>query len=218
MGISHPLFFMSIYHKFSHITGIILGGGKSQRMGRDKRSLHWEGEPFLDRICRVMNRLFSEVLVVTACEDYDCSHLSVRLVTDHIPQKGSLGGLYTGIMESSNFLNFVVACDMPFLMDECIRRVCLRPTSDVSVVKITNALQPLHARYSQRCAPVVLRMLEQGDLKIQNLFSYPELRMDVMKESLFDDIDQCRQSFNNINTPADLEFARKRASGLSNSH
>ena len=74
------------------MTGIILGGGQGRRMGRDKRCLLWEGEPFLDRVSRLMNGLFDEVLVVTACEDYDCSHLPVRLVTDTIPGKGSLGG------------------------------------------------------------------------------------------------------------------------------
>jgi len=181
-------------------------------MGLDKRRLYWEGEPFLDRVCRLMDNLFDEVLVVTAQEDYDCSHLPVRLVTDKIPEKGSLGGLYTGLMEAQNSLTFVVACDMPFLNRESISRLCLFSDSDVLVVKLSSGMQPLHARYSKRCVPIIEQMMHEGDLKIQNLISRSGLTVKIIEESLFDDIDPYRQSFHNINTPADLEFARKRSS------
>jgi len=199
--------------KFSKISGIVLGGGESRRMGRDKRRLQWEGEPFLDRVSRVMDTLFEEVLVVTAQEDYDCSHLPVRLVTDKIPQKGSLGGLYTGLMEAKNPLVFVVACDMPFLQRKCISRFCLfSGTADVLVVKLSSGIQPLHARYSKRCAPIIEQMIQKEDLKIQNLVTHSDLAVEIMGESLFDDIDPYRRSFMNVNTPADLEFARKTSS------
>jgi len=208
-----PLFFMEKRVKFSKISGIVLGGGESRRMGRDKRRLQWEGEPFLDRVSRVMDTLFEEVLVVTAQEDYDCSHLPVRLVTDKIPQKGSLGGLYTGLLEAKNSLVFVVACDMPFLQRECISRFCVfSGTADVLVVKLSSGIQPLHARYSKRCAPIIEQMIQKEDLKIQNLVTHSDLAVEIMGESLFDDIDPYRRSFMNVNTPADLEFARKTSS------
>jgi molybdopterin-guanine dinucleotide biosynthesis protein A len=195
--------------KFSNITGVILGGGQSRRMGRDKRRLHWEGEPFLDRVCRLMSALFEEVLVVTAQEDYDCSHLPVRLVTDNIPHKGSLGGLYTGLIEAKNTLTFVVACDMPLLLKESISRLCLLSHSDVVVVKLSTGLQPLHARYSKSCVPIIEQMIHEGDLKLQHLVTHSGLSVEIIEESLFDDIDPYRESFMNINTPADLEFFRK---------
>ena len=197
---------------FPDITGIILGGGKSRRMGRDKRRLRFDGEPFLDKTCELMNSLFEEVLVVTAEEDYDCSHLPVRLVTDKIPNKGSLGGLYTGLMEARNSLIFVVACDMPFLNKESIALVCLESRSDAVVVKLSTGMQPLHARYSKNCISLIEQMIYEGDLKIQNLLNRSELSVEIIQESLFDDIDPHRQSFMNINTPADLEFARKMSS------
>jgi len=209
-----PPFFMPTHSNFPNITGVILGGGQSRRMGRDKRHLHWEGEPFLDRVCRLMSSFFEEVLVVTAQEDYDCSHLPVRLVTDKILEKGSLGGLYTGLMEAKNPLIFVVACDMPFLLQESIARFCLGPASDVLVVKLSTGIQPLHARYSKRCAPIIEQMIQKEDLKIQNLVTHSDLAVEILKESLFDDIDPYRRSFMNINTPADLEFARKTFSHL----
>ena len=194
---------------FPNITGIVLGGGQSRRMGRDKRSLQWKGEPFLDRVCRVMGTLFDEVLVVTAENDYDCSHLPVRLVTDKIPNKGSLGGLYTGLIEAERPLIFAVACDMPFLMKESIVRICMTSACDLLVVKLSTGIQPLHARYSKQCVPVIENMIQDDDLKIQNLANFSNLQVEVMDETMFDDIDPSRQSFLNINTPADLEFARK---------
>ena len=212
MGSVPPPFFMGTPPEFPHVTGIILGGGQSRRMGCDKRHLLWEGEPFLDRVCRLMSSLFQEVLVVMAQEDYECSHLPVRLVTDKIPQKGSLGGLYTGLTEAKHSLAFVVACDMPFLVQRSIARLCSEPYSDVLVVKLSTGLQPLHARYSKRCCAVIEEMIHEGDLKIQNLITRPGLTVKIVEESVFDDIDPSRLSFNNINTPADLEFARKRFS------
>jgi len=215
VGFVLPPFFILKRMKFSNITGIVLGGGESRRMGRDKRRLQWEGEPFLDRVCRVMNTLFEEVLVVTAQEDYDCSHLPVRLVTDTISQKGSLGGLYTGLMEAKNSFVFVVACDMPFLQSECISRLCVfSGDDDVLVVKLSSGIQPLHARYSTRCAPIIEQMIQKDDLKIQNVVTHSDLTIQILGESLFDDIDPYRRSFMNINTPADLEFARKMSSHL----
>ncbi|TFG61998.1 MAG: molybdenum cofactor guanylyltransferase [Nitrospirales bacterium] len=204
-----PPFFMPIHHKFSEITGIVLGGGQSRRMGRDKRLLLWDGEPFLDRVCRLMNNVFEEVLVVTAQEDYECSHLPVRLVTDKIPHKGSLGGLYTGLMEAKNTCSFVVACDMPFLNTECIARMCGRSTSDVLVVKLSTGIQPLHARYSKDCVTVIEQKIHEGDLKIQNLVTHPDLAIEILDESFFHEIDPYGRTFMNINTPADFEFARK---------
>ena len=212
MGAIPPSFFMGHQPKISNITGVILAGGLSRRMGQDKRRLHWQGEYFLDLVCRVMDSLFEEVLVVTAQEDYDCSHLPVRLVTDKIPKKGSLGGLYTGLIEAKHSLIFVVACDMPFLSKESITRLCMEPESDVLVVKLSTGMQPLHARYSKRCVLTIEKMIHDGDLKIKNLPAQSSLSVRHIEETLFDDIDPHRRSFMNINTPADFEFARKMSS------
>ena len=195
--------------KIAHISGIVLGGGKSKRMGRDKRFLQWEGENFLDRVCRLLSMSFEEVLLVTAEPDYDCSHLPVRLVTDTIPNKGAIGGVYTGLLEARHPYVFVVACDMPLLLPEVIFRVCSQPESDVVMVRLSTGLQPLHSRYSKSCLPVFENMIHRGDLKIQGVGLAPNLSVSIMDESRFDDIDLHRRSFLNVNTPADFEFARK---------
>ncbi len=182
-------------------------------MGQDKRRLLWDGVPLLDRVSAEMRSLFSEVLVVTAKPDYDCSHLPVRQVHDSILGKGSLGGLYTGLQESRSSVVFVVACDMPFLLKECIARMCSFPDADVVIAKLLSGLQPLHACYSKRSIPVMERMIESGNLRIQDLAVEPTLSVKIMDASVFDDIDPCRKSFVNVNSPADLALARKAISG-----
>jgi molybdopterin-guanine dinucleotide biosynthesis protein A len=205
---------MTKLQKIKKITGVVLGGGQSRRMGQDKRFLEWEGTNFLDKVCLTMGELFDEVLLVTATDDYSCGHLPVRLVTDVIPQKGSLGGLYTGVKEASHPVVFVVACDMPFLNYLVISRLCALPESDVVMGKLSTGLQPLHGRYSKRCCPIMEQMIHEGNLRIQNLANHSSLSVQIIEEALFKDIDPYCYSFLNINTPADLEFARKSASRL----
>ncbi|MCW5781895.1 MAG: molybdenum cofactor guanylyltransferase [Nitrospirales bacterium] len=183
-------------------------------MGTDKRTLEWEGTKFLDKVCFTLGDLFDEIILVTAIEDYPCDHLSVRLVTDAIPNKGSLGGIFTGIKEASYSSVFVVACDMPFLNPSVISRICVLPENDVVMPKLSAGYQPLHARYSKRCSIIMEKMIQEGNLRIQSLIQEPSLSIQIVEEAFFDDIDPLGYSFLNINTPADYEFARKAAAHL----
>jgi len=205
---------MANIKKNSNISGVILAGGKSRRMGRDKRTLEWGGTKFLDKVCFTLSELFDEIILVTAIEDYPCGHLPVRLVTDTIPHQGSLGGLFTGIKEASYGSVFVVACDMPFLNPSVISRLCSLPENDVVMPKLSTGYQPLHARYSKRCSIIMEKMIQEGNLRIQSLIQEPSLFIQIVEETFFDDIDPFGYSFLNINTPADYEFARKAAAHL----
>ncbi len=192
-----------------------MAGGQSRRMGRDKRLLEVKGKPFLDHVCTVLNEVFNEVIVVGSQYDYDCAHLRVRYVTDAIPEKGSIGGLYTGLLESTTPYCFVVGCDMPFLNKDVIQRLCSQPERDVTLVRLATGLQTLHARYSQQCLFVVQEMIAKKELRIQALVDDARLAVQLMPESLFDDLDPHRHSFLNMNTPADLEYGRKLGLGVS---
>ncbi|WNM58184.1 molybdenum cofactor guanylyltransferase [Candidatus Nitrospira allomarina] len=200
---------MTNIQKITNISAVVLAGGKSRRMGKDKRTLEWGGTTFLDKVCLTIGELFDEIILVTAIEDYPCGHLPVRLVTDAIPQKGSLGGIYTGIKEASYSSVFVVACDMPFLNPFVISRLCALPETDVVMPKLSTGYQPLHARYSKRCSFIMEKMIQKGNLRIQSLIQDPSLSIQIVEEPLFEDIDPHGYSFLNINTPADYEFARK---------
>lgn len=200
--------------KHKNISGVVLAGGQSRRMGKDKRNLEWGGIKLLDKVCLTLEELFDEIILVTAIEDYPCGHLPVRLVTDAIPHAGSLGGLFTGIKEASHSSVFVVACDMPFLNPSVISRLCALPDNDVVMAKFSTGYQPLHARYSKRCSLIMEKMIRNGNLRIHSLVQDPALSIQIVEESLFNDIDPHGYSFLNINTPSDYEFSRKTVSHL----
>ena len=94
-------------------AAIVLAGGKSQRMGRDKASLLWEGKTMLERTLGMLLPEFPEIVLVgRTFPDLDPK---VHALTDELPGQGPLGGLVTALSASGREWNFLVACDMPFL-------------------------------------------------------------------------------------------------------
>jgi molybdenum cofactor guanylyltransferase len=190
------------------VTGVILAGGKSRRMGKDKRYLVVGEETLLDRGLSVLRSTFQEVLVVIA-QDSPPLGVDAKVVRDLVPESGSLGGLYTGLMEAVTPWIFVVACDMPFLDQAVITQfTSRRATADIVMAKLATRLHPMHALYGKRCLPVLEQMIQARQLKIQELVSHASLRVRYVTELDLLTIDPSWRSFQNVNTPADLEAAR----------
>ncbi len=190
------------------VTGVLLAGGKSRRMGEDKRYLVVGGETLLERGLGVLRSVFQEVLVVIA-QDSPPVGVDARVVRDLVPECGSLGGLYTGLMQATTPCIFVVACDMPFLEEAVIAEFTRRrATADIVMAKLAARLHPMHALYGKQCLPVLEQMIQARQLKIQELVSHTSLRVQYVTETDLLTIDPSGRSFQNVNTPADLEAAR----------
>ena len=113
----------SEHAKIEGVTGIILAGGSSSRMGRNKALLEVDGSPIITRTYRTLASLFHEVIVVTNSPlDYD--FLPCRKVPDIYPGCGSIAGLHSALAHSSTPHTFVTACDLPFLDPAIIRYLC----------------------------------------------------------------------------------------------
>lgn len=192
-----------------NVTGVVLAGGKSRRMGEDKRFLTVGEETLLTRTTSVMAQLFPEVLVVIAQDSPPLTVSGCTVHRDLIAGCGSLGGLYTGLAKATGQRVFVVACDMPFLNPGMIRWFVDRdPLADIVMARLPRGLQPLHALYSKRALPVLERMAITHALKIQLIASEPSLHTTVILPAEWGKRDALAQSFQNVNTPADLEAAR----------
>lgn len=190
------------------VTGILLAGGKSRRMGRDKRFLQVGEQSLLERSLAVLRAVFERVLVVIA-QDSPELDAAVPVIRDLVPECGSLGGLYTGLKQAVTPHIFVVACDMPFLDPRAVRYVAgLKDQADLVMAKRASGLQPMHAIYSRRCLPVIEEMIKAHQLKIQDIVAHPSLTARVITEAELSGIDPDGRSFLNINTPSDLEAAR----------
>ena len=193
------------------ITSVLLAGGRSRRMGRDKRFIDLDGRTLFERTLSVLEKLFPEVVVVVAELTPDLPKLGHhRVVRDIITDCASLGGLYSGLFHATQPRTFAVACDMPFLNEAIIRRMIeLGAGADVVMVQLTTGVQPMHALYSKSCLPRMRKMIDAGNLKIQQLIEAPELQVRLVEEQELQGTQDQFLSFLNVNTPADLELARK---------
>jgi molybdopterin-guanine dinucleotide biosynthesis protein A len=112
-------------------------------------------------------------------------------------------------MQATTPHTFVVACDMPFLDPAVIAQFTNRGTSaDVVMAKLSARLHPMHALYGKRCLPIIEEMIQARQLKIQEMVSRASLRVRYVTEADLLSIDPSGRSFQNVNTPADLEMVR----------
>jgi molybdopterin-guanine dinucleotide biosynthesis protein A len=191
------------------VSGIVLAGGHSSRLGTDKSFINVNGQSLIEHIVAKLTRLSDDVIIVTNSPDeYD--HLEARLVGDIYPGKGALGGIYSGLRAAANAYSLVVACDMPFLDLNLLRyMIILAREHDVVIPRIGGLTEPLHAIYSKNCLEPIDRLLARGGLKIIDFFS--EVRVRYVEEGEVDIFDPQHLSFFNVNTPNDLEEMKKLA-------
>jgi molybdopterin-guanine dinucleotide biosynthesis protein A len=184
------------------MTGIILSGGKSLRMGENKAFIEIEGVPIIQRIYTLFKELFHEVIIVTNQIEL-FKKFDSKIYSDLLSDKGALGGLYTGLFFSNFHYSFCVACDMPFLNKSLVQYLIKRiGDEDVIVPRTKDGLQPLHAIYSKNCLDPIKEIIEQGKFKIIDI--YHQVQVNIIEEADFISLDPFRESFINVNTPKEL--------------
>jgi FdhD protein len=194
--------------KIPGVTGVILSGGESLRMGSDKSLLPIHGARFIDHVYVRLAELFDEVIIVTNSPEF-YREIPCRKVPDIYPSKGSLTGIHSGLCHAGQEKVFVAACDMPFLSAETIRRLCLeKEEGDVVVPRSGRGVEPLHALYDKRCLPAIEAALDAGEKRIVSFF--PQVRVLEVPEAIFKDCDPEGRSFRNINTPQEYFALRDR--------
>ncbi len=191
------------------MTGIILAGGKSRRIGREKALLPiGEGRSMIiEMVVEKLKAIFDDVLIISA-PPFNYQFLGVKVIRDIIPGKGPLGGIYTGLLSSKNEYNFICACDMPFLNTHLLKFMASEVTDcDLVVPVVGGFVEPLHSIYSKRCLSAIKSHLEVNDLKVKSFFS--EVKCKYLSESLIKRYDPDLLSFLNLNTPKMLKLARE---------
>lgn len=192
-------------------TAIILAGGKSRRMRRDKALVTILGEPLILRIVRIVAPLFESLIVVTN-DDLGVDLAGAIFVHDSVPDQGPLGGIHAGLTASRSEDNFVVACDMPFINAEVVERIrSLRGKAAVALPETADGLEPLCAAYSRSCLPAVEEAMAAGKRRIIAFFDRVEVR-EISRAELAD-IPGIEYAFLNVNTESDLEAAIMIAGG-----
>src|SRR3972149_7211491 len=148
------------------MTGIILTGGKNSRMGQEKPLMPVGDVPVLRRILELFLELFDEVLIVTNREGRFAG-CGCREVVDLIPDRGPLGGVYTGLHYAGSSPVFAVSCDLPFVHVSAVELIMKEAAvHDIVVPDIHGRLTSLHASYSRRCMPYLLERIGDNRLNI----------------------------------------------------
>lgn len=188
------------------ITGVVLAGGASKRMGRSKAQLPVGNKRMIEWIVKAMDCLFDEILVVTHYPQTFPMLENVRFVQDAVEteQRSSLVGLYTGLLNASNETIFVVPCDMPLLNRGLIEHmISLLDGEDVRVPLMGQHFQPLHAFYRKSCLPFMRESIDQKHFKIIRF--YDEVLVRTIDEAAIKLFDPQLTSFINVNNEQDYE-------------
>lgn len=184
------------------ITGVILVGGKSRRMGRDKAFLEVEGRPLFERVLNLFRLHFSRVLLIGDRGERFASY-GVTVVRDRI-HGSPLGGVYTGLLEAETEWIFVASCDLPFPSDAVLRRLCsLKEDFDAVVPSTEQGYEPLFALYSKRCLGAIKALLDRGECCAYAY--YDQIRVRHVGPDELARLDPEGVAFMNLNTPEELK-------------
>ncbi len=186
----------------------IIAGGQSSRMGRDKAFLELGGQTLIERVIAAGADLAGSETILIANNPDQYRHLGLEIYEDILPDKGSLGGIYTALARAANPAALVLACDMPFIKTDLLRFMIaqLDEETDIVVPRVDGYPQALHAIYRKTCLAPIRAQLDDNRLKIIRF--YNQMRVTYLDEADYAPYDPDGRSFTNLNTPAELERAR----------
>jgi molybdopterin-guanine dinucleotide biosynthesis protein A len=195
------------------VTGVIQAGGRSTRMGGEPKALmRLGGRRIVERVVAAIAGEVDDLLLVTNTPEL-YAFLGLRMVGDALPDHGSLGGIYTGLLHAPGDAAFTVACDMPFLRADVARLVIARAAeSDVVIPRTGDQLETLHACYAKACLPAMETRLRAGRLKITGFFD--DVRVLEIDEAAVRAVADPAVVFMNVNTPDELAQAHVIAAAM----
>ena len=184
------------------VSAIILAGGQSRRMGRDKALIDYQGRPIVAHVIDTLRALSDDIVVVANRSDL-YGPFGARVVPDYEPPCGPLGGIAAGLQAVQHPLVVVVACDMPFLSVPLLRwLIDLAEGYDAVVPQTGDEFEPLHAVYRRECYSSIVRRLERGERRVISFFA--DVRLRPVPEPEWRPFDPAGRSLVNLNTPDDL--------------
>ena len=119
------------------LSGIILSGGKSKRMGINKSLLKINGKTFIERLASLMSGIFERVILISN-EPELYRFLGLEIFDDIYPDKGPLGGIHSGLINCQTDRAFLISCDMPFMTEEMINFIADYQCNEKIVVPKAN--------------------------------------------------------------------------------
>lgn len=190
--------------KAAPITGIILAGGKSSRMGTDKGLLIFRGKPLVQYSIDLLSQFCDRILISSNNLAY--SNFGCEVVTDELSGAGPMAGIAACLAQSSTELNLVLSCDMP-LADPVVFQALLALSDDYTFVVPLDPrgrIEPLCAIYRKNSLAIMQKLLESENYRMTALYNFAPARMVTTDEY---PVPFHEKWFMNLNTISDLELA-----------
>jgi len=179
------------------VTGILLVGGRSSRMGKDKAFLPFRGAPIFETVLNVLKVNMEKVLLVGDRPERFAAY-GLTVLPDIYPGS-ALGGLYTGLHAADTPYIFASPCDLPFASPEVLAyMLALRSGYDAVVPMTGEHPEPLFALYSKNCLEPIRDLLETRNYRVYDFF--PRVRVRRVVESELSSAADFGRIFRNVNT------------------
>jgi molybdopterin-guanine dinucleotide biosynthesis protein A len=148
------------------ITGIILAGGKSSRMGTNKALLQYEGVTFIQHIINIMKPLVNQIIIVGRPEEY--TDYSYKCVDDIYSNSGPVAGIHAGLEHSTTPYNMVLSCDVPLITEPILKELIehIDENKDVVLIESNGQAHPLIAIYQRQCKDLFDDLLHRGEKRL----------------------------------------------------
>jgi len=191
----------------NNLAAYVLAGGKSTRMGTDKAFLPWGTGTLLEHALSLAGAVATHVSILGDAGKFARFG---PVIEDLYPSRGPLGGIHAALVSSTSQWNLLIAVDLPFLRPQFLDYLTTRARESGAAVIVPRAaggLQPLCAVYRREFARIAEQSLAEGKNKIDPLFGQ-------VKTRIIDEVELVRDGFSpemfrNLNTPEDLEHARR---------
>jgi molybdenum cofactor guanylyltransferase len=183
-------------------TGIILAGGQSSRMGKEKGLIEWKGKTLIEYAIAVLSPICENILISANNDHFDS--LGYPVIEDLIPGCGPMGGIFSALTRSETRNNLVIPSDTPFVTQEVYQYLMSHEGSFDVIVPVDHDsfYQPLCAVYSRSVLPAMEMQINERILGFTPLLNKVEIKAVhlYMTMGFYH-----TKTFYNINSPADLE-------------
>jgi len=190
------------------LTGIVLAGGGSRRLGQDKAALTFGGRTLLEMTIEKLAANCDEILLSGRNAPQGFGPHAARYVDDAFPGQGPLAGIEAGLSACDHDFALVVGCDMPFLNARLLAYMASQARDYQALVPHHGGRwHPLHAVYARSCLPEIRGLLKAGRNAMMELLS--EIAVTPVPEDVIQELDPEGLSLFNLNQPEDLARARE---------
>lgn len=182
------------------MNAIIIAGGHSSRMGRDKGLLEYNGKPMIQYVIDAVSPHADRVMLITQNPLY--KRFGLEIFADLVPDLGPAGGIYTALHISEAASNMILSCDIPLITTSTLQFIKDQHNSyDISLAALHNKPEPLIGIYEKHCFEKWNSLIAQKNSAVHEMIK--QFNTQLIEMELMEGFNP--KEFTNVNTQLELE-------------